>query len=110
MEVGMSSFFRHLAQGQQDLSKSFDRLLPIEYQVDGNRDFLDHWIEPYLKYGSVVYDIGGGKNPAIGLGEKRRLALRLVGVDIEHGELAGSGAGGYGEKIFRYIPVYLRQA
>ena len=82
----MSSFFRHLAQGQQNLSRSFDRLLPAEYQVDGNRDFLDHWIEPYLKYGSVVYDVGGGKNPAIGLGEKllknQRGDIRLTAVDV----------------------------
>ena len=106
----MSSFFRHLAQGQQNLSRSFDRLLPIEYQVDGNKDFLDHWIEPYLKYGSVVYDVGGGKHPAIGLGEKRRLALRLVGLDIDQDELAASGSGVYDEKICADIAQYRGQA
>jgi 2-polyprenyl-6-hydroxyphenyl methylase/3-demethylubiquinone-9 3-methyltransferase len=106
----MSSFFCHFTQGQQKLSKSFDRLLPIEYQVDGNRDFLDHWIEPYLKYGSVVYDVGGGKNPVIGLGAKRRLGLRLVGLDIDQDELAASPSGVYDERICADITQYRGQA
>jgi hypothetical protein len=50
---------------QQSLSRSFDRLLPIEYQVDVNRDSIDNWIELYLQSGSVVYEVGGGKNPVI---------------------------------------------
>src|SRR5260370_41992338 len=90
----MSSLFLSFAQGQENLSKSFDRLLPMEYQVDGNRDFLDHWIEPFLNYGSVVYDVGGGKNPVVGLGAKRRRRLRLVGFDIERGGAAASPPGG----------------
>src|SRR5437762_8345398 len=108
--IHMSHLFYRFTQGQQSLSKCFDRLLPAEYQVDGNKDFLDHWIEPYLKYGSVVYDVGGGKNPAIGLGEKRRLALRLVGLDIEQDELAASGSGVYDEKICADIAQYRGQA
>jgi SAM-dependent methyltransferase len=106
----MSSFFCHFAHCQQNLSKSFDRLLPIEYQVDGNRDFLDHGIEPYLKHGSVVYDVGGGKNPVIGLGMKRRLALRLVGLDIDRDELAASPLGVYDEKICVDVTQYHGQA
>jgi SAM-dependent methyltransferase len=95
----VSSLFFRFAQGQQNLSKSFDRLLPLEYQVDGNRDFLDHWIEPYLNYGSVVYDVGGGKNPIIGLSVKGRWRLRLVGLDIDQDELAASPTGVYDERI-----------
>jgi SAM-dependent methyltransferase len=102
----MSSLFFSFAQGQQNLSKSFDRLLPIEYQVDGNRDFLDHWIEPHLNYGSVVYDVGGGKNPVVGLGAKRRLSLRLVGLDIDGDELAASPPGVYDETICGDITQY----
>src|SRR5260370_40860883 len=99
----MSSLFLSFAQGQENLSKSFDRLLPMEYQVDGNRDFLDHWIEPYLNYGSVVYDVGGGKNPEVGLSAKQRLSLRLVGFDIDPDELAASPAGGFEENVFGAI-------
>ena len=102
----MSSLFLSFAQGQENLSKSFDRLLPMEYQVDGNRDFLDHWIEPYLNYGSVVYDVGGGKNPVVGLGAKRRLSLRLVGFDIDRDELAASPPGVYDETICGDITQY----
>ena len=75
--IDMSHLFYRFSQGQQTLSKYFDRLLPVEYQVDGNRDFVDHWIEPYLRRGSIVYDVGGGKNPVISLDGKRRLGLRL---------------------------------
>jgi SAM-dependent methyltransferase len=100
------SFFCYFAQGQQSLSRSFDRLLPIGYQVDGNRDFLDHWIEPYLKHGSVVYDVGGGKNPVIGLDAKLRLRLRLVGLDIDQDELAASPSGVYDERICADITQY----
>jgi SAM-dependent methyltransferase len=102
----MSSLFFSFAQGQQYLSKSFDRLLPVEYQIDGNRDFLDHSIEPYLRPGMVVYDVGGGKNPVVGLGAKRRLSLRLVGLDIDREELAASPFGVYDETICGDITRY----
>ena len=106
----MSSLFFRFARGQQKLSKWFDRLLPAEYQVDGNRDFLDHWIEPHLKNGIVVYEVGGGKNPAIGLGAKRRLDLRVVGLDIDQEELSASPLHVYDEKICCDITQYCGQA
>jgi SAM-dependent methyltransferase len=106
----LSSLFYQFARGQQSLSKSFDRLLPAEYQVDGNRDFLDNWIEPYLKLGMVVYDVGGGKNPVIGLDGKRRLSLRLVGLDIDPDELAASPSGVYDERICADITRYRGRA
>jgi SAM-dependent methyltransferase len=109
-ELEMSSLFSRFAQGQQNLSKSFDRLLPIDCQVDGNRDFLDHWIEPHLKYGSVVYDVGGGKNPVIGLGAKHRLGLRLIGLDVDQDELTASPPGVYDERICADITQYHGQA
>ena len=67
--------------------------------MDGNRDFLDHWIDPYLNYGSVVYDVKGGKNPTIGLSAKGRWRLRLVGLDIDQDEIAASPPGVYDERI-----------
>ena len=39
------SLFSRFTRSQQNLSCRFDRLLPAEFQVDGNRDFLDNWIE-----------------------------------------------------------------
>jgi SAM-dependent methyltransferase len=105
----MSSLFYRFARRQQKLSSSFDRLLPVEYQVDGNRDFLDHWIEPYLKRGSIVCDVGGGKNPVISLDRKRRLGLQLVGLDIDQDELAASPSGVYDERIWADITRYRGQ-
>jgi 2-polyprenyl-6-hydroxyphenyl methylase/3-demethylubiquinone-9 3-methyltransferase len=95
----MLSLFYRFTKAQQSLSKGFDRLLPVDYQVDGNRDFVENWIAPYLKPGAVVYDIGGGKNPIVGLVEKRRLGLRIAGLDIDGRELAASPAGVYDQKI-----------
>src|SRR6266436_9618263 len=102
----MSSLFYRFARSQQNLSRSFDHLLPAEYGVDGNRDFVDNWIEPYLKSGAVIYDIGGGKNPILSLNEKRRLGLRVVGIDIDAKELAAAPAGAYDEAICCDITEY----
>lgn len=102
----MPSLLYRFTRSQQSLSRSFDRLLPDEYRIDGNRDFLDHWIEPYLHNGAVLYDIGGGKNPVVGPEAKRRLALRVVGIDIDAQELKASPAGAYDEKICADITQY----
>src|SRR5437868_14341905 len=93
------SLFHRFTHSQQSLSRWFDRLLPVDYQVDGNHDFAHNWIAPYLKPGAVVYDIGGGKNPLIGGEEKRRLGLTNAGLDIDARELAASPSGDYGQKI-----------
>src|SRR5439155_10982905 len=95
----MPSLFYRFTHSQQALSRFFDRLLPIDYQVDGNRDFVENWIAPYLKPGAVIYDIGGGKNPIVSLAEKRRLRLRVTGLDIDAQELAASPAGVYDRQI-----------
>ena len=94
----MSLIYR-FTRSQQSLSRMFDRLLPADFQVDGNRDFVENWIEPYLKSGATVYDIGGGKNPIVPVEEKRRLGLRVVGLDIDDHELAASPPGAYDAKV-----------
>ena len=95
----MKSLVYRLLESQRILSGIFDRLLPADYTVDGNRDFVENWIAPYMKSGMSVYDIGGGKNPVLGLKEKQRLGLRLTGLDIDAGELAASPPGIYDEQI-----------
>jgi 2-polyprenyl-6-hydroxyphenyl methylase/3-demethylubiquinone-9 3-methyltransferase len=105
----MASPLTRFTQSQQHLSKSFDRLLPTEYQVDGNRDFIDNWIDPYLKDGSVVYDIGGGKNPVVALEHKQRRGLCVVGLDIDGNELAASPSGVYDQTICADITQYRGQ-
>jgi 2-polyprenyl-6-hydroxyphenyl methylase/3-demethylubiquinone-9 3-methyltransferase len=102
----MRSRFDRFVRGQQRWSRRFDALLPAEYQVDGNRDFVENWIAPRLRPGAVVYDIGGGKNPAIPVSEKRRLGLRVTGIDIDAGELARAPEGAYDEAIAADITAY----
>lgn len=102
----MASPLTRFTQSQQHLSKSFDRLLPAEYRVDGNRDFIDNWIDPYLKDGSVVYDVGGGKNPFVVLEQKQRRGLCVVGLDIDGNELAASPSGVYDKTICADITQY----
>jgi SAM-dependent methyltransferase len=93
-------------RSQQNLSKSFDRLLPADYRVDGNRDFVDNWITPYLKLGAVVYDIGGGKNPIVGPAAKELFQLRVIGLDIDGRELSSAPAGAYDETVATDIARY----
>src|SRR5437870_11019646 len=81
--VRMSTLFYRFTRGQRNLCAWFDQLLPTRYQVDGNSDFIHHWIGPYLKSGSHVYDIGGGKNSFIRLADMQRLRLRIAGGVIE---------------------------
>src|SRR5579862_9419902 len=104
------SLFSRFTRSQQNLSSRFDRLLPAEFQVDGNRDFLDNWIAPYLESGAVVYDIGGGKNPVLGKAEKRRWKLRVTGLDIDERELAAAPDGAYDRTIRADITQYRGQA
>jgi 2-polyprenyl-6-hydroxyphenyl methylase/3-demethylubiquinone-9 3-methyltransferase len=102
----MASLFYQFTRSQQKLSRSFDHLLPVEFQVDGNSDFVDNWIAPHLKHRAVIYDIGGGKNPIVGLEEKRRHKLRVIGLDIDAQELAASPEGVYDRKIHADITQY----
>jgi 2-polyprenyl-6-hydroxyphenyl methylase/3-demethylubiquinone-9 3-methyltransferase len=78
----------------------------LEYQVDGNSDFIEQWIAPHLKSGSAVYDVGGGKNPIIDLEQKTRFGLRIVGLDIDEKELKAAPPGVYDETICADISQY----
>src|SRR4051812_44612811 len=95
----MNPLFDRFTHSQQSLSRSFDRLLPADYQVGGNLDFVQNWIAPYLRAGALVYDIGGGKNPIISVADKRRLGLSVIGLDIDSGQLAAAPADAYDRQI-----------
>jgi SAM-dependent methyltransferase len=95
-----------LTAQQRKLSNAFDGLLPDEYQVDGNKHFVDHMVFPFLHYDAVVYDIGGGKNPLIDTHTKTRLRLRVIGLDIDGTELATSPPGAYDTQICADIAEY----
>jgi len=91
---------------QVRLSHRFDGLLPIDFQVAPDRDFLDNLVSRHLQPGALVYDIGGGRNPVIRGPLKRDLGLRTVGLDIDGKELASAPPGLYDQTICADIAGY----
>lgn len=88
------------------LCKQFDRLLSPRVRVDGNADFIASFVPKYLKRDSLVYDIGGGKQPLLTSHEKTVLGLTVVGVDIDARELARAPAGAYDRTVCADITRY----
>ncbi len=54
----------------------------------------------------LVYDIGGGKNPLISLTLRSGLELKIVGLDIDAGQLAVAPRGAYDRTICADISTY----
>ena len=81
------SFLRTLINYQKLASRRFDRLLKRDYWLDGNRDFYEDLLPKYLKPNLRVWDIGGGKRPAITPQVKQCLNLQVSGLDISQKEL-----------------------
>ena len=55
----------------------FDGLLPEAFRVDGNRELLDKVVPAFVLPRTVVYDVGGGKNPVVDPQRKAELGLRV---------------------------------
>jgi 2-polyprenyl-6-hydroxyphenyl methylase/3-demethylubiquinone-9 3-methyltransferase len=90
---------RNLVDSQMRLTHAIDRVLPEALLIDGNRDFLDRLAPHYLNPGSVLYDVGGGKNPMVSEALKSELGLRVVGIDIDQEELDSAPAARYDHTI-----------
>src|SRR5689334_4555915 len=90
---------RRFVDAQVSWSRRFDQFLPPEYSVDGNRDFLADFAPRRLRRGMRIYDVGGGKNPAIDREIKEALDLTVVGLDIDPRELERAPEGAYDETI-----------
>lgn len=99
MSATMRSILKSFLQSQQWLCENFDKLLAPKWRVDGHADFRSIFVKPHLAAHSTVYDIGGGKQPYFSPEEKHRLALRVVGLDIDQSELQAAQAGCYDETI-----------
>ncbi len=92
---------------QQRLSFGFDRLvLPAQLRIDGNTDFANSFVPPYLLAGATVYDIGGGSTPFVSQQVKQQLGLEVVGLDVDSRELALAPAGLYDRTIHSDICDY----
>jgi len=91
----LRSILRHAVQSQVWLSKQFDRLIPARFRMDGNADFLKTLVWRYLRPGSIVYDVGGGKQPFLSPAKKQQLGATVIGLDIDAAELRAAPAGAY---------------
>jgi 2-polyprenyl-6-hydroxyphenyl methylase/3-demethylubiquinone-9 3-methyltransferase len=97
---------RSLIHSQRQLTLAFDRILPRDILIDGNRDFLESLAPAYLTQNAVVYDAGGGKNPYLSRARKSEMELRVVGIDIDSEELAAAPAGLYDRTITADITCF----
>jgi 2-polyprenyl-6-hydroxyphenyl methylase/3-demethylubiquinone-9 3-methyltransferase len=102
--------FHKLFRWQARVAMAFDNLLAADYRVDGNRDFIDDLVPRYLSSGAVVYDVGGGKNPLIGLPQKTELGLTVAGMDIDREQLTAAPEGCYDEIVCCDISHYSGKA
>lgn len=82
------------------ISMKFDALiLPASMRVYGTSDIHKTMIPEYVDNNSLVYDIGGGKNPHIFPQMKQERNITTIGLDIDEEELARAPEGGYDQTI-----------
>ena len=92
------------------LSKRFDAVLPEKFRVDGHTHFRKEFAPPHIPEGALVYEVGGGKHPLHSREEKTLRGLRIIGLDIDHGELICASCGAYDETIRADITEYRGRA
>jgi 2-polyprenyl-6-hydroxyphenyl methylase/3-demethylubiquinone-9 3-methyltransferase len=109
LRKGMGRIARQLIASQVALSRAFDQLLPRSFRIDGSKDFKQRIVPSYLCPGLVVYDIGGGARPCVDLDTKRRLGLKVTGVDVDEEQLAKAPCGLYDRVIVTDIATYPEQ-
>lgn len=102
----MRAAMRSFVDVNVKLSRSFDLLLPEKYRADGNRYFIEEFAPAFLRGDSVVYDIGGGKNPYISQEVKAKLNLKVTGLDVDQEELARAPMGAYDFVVSADITTY----
>ena len=87
---------RAAIDSNRKLCDQFDRLiLSPEWSIDGNQTFRDSLLPAALQHAALVYDVGGGRHPAVTIERKQSMALRVVGVDISEPELSLAPPGHY---------------
>jgi 2-polyprenyl-3-methyl-5-hydroxy-6-metoxy-1,4-benzoquinol methylase len=109
LRQGMVRIARSLIASQMALSRTFDRLLPQSFRIDGSKDFKQRIVPGYLRPGLAIYDIGGGARPCVDLETKRRLGLRMTGLDIDGEQFAKAPRGVYDRTIVTDITTYQEQ-
>ena len=104
----MKYILRNFIQWQARLSRRFDQLLPGYLSVDGNYEFRTGYAVSQLRDrpNSVIYDVGGGKNPYIDLELKRQINATVVGLDISQSELNAAPPGAYDRTVCADLTLY----
>jgi 2-polyprenyl-3-methyl-5-hydroxy-6-metoxy-1,4-benzoquinol methylase len=98
--------FRKWLDLNMALSRWADRCLPAQMTKDGNREFLDVFVDHYLHKDMKIYDVGGGKHPYLSPSDKRRLNAHVVGFDISGAELRSAPEGSYDRQIVANVCGY----
>jgi len=97
---------RKFINAQRKMSRYFDRLLPEEFLVDGNKDFATSLVPKYTREGIRIYDVGGGKNPFYEPHMELKKNLKISGLDIDKNELDRAPEGSYDEMIHTDLLTY----
>lgn len=97
---------RQIINSQTWLSRKFDKLLPDEYRLDGNYDYVRTFVPKYLNKNLKIYDIGGGKRPFLSVEKKHEINATVVGIDIDGNELKNAPKGAYDEIIVSDISKF----
>lgn len=97
---------RQLIAWNVRLSRSMDRFLPAVYRRDGYEHYLTATVPRHLRPNACIYDVGGGKRPYLTAEAKQALGARVVGIDIDAGELAQAPAGTYDRAVTADIAAY----
>ncbi len=101
------SLIRRFIASQQGLSSAFDHLLPGDFSIDGNRDFLTTFAPKYVSENQYVIDVGSGKHPYLRAEQKNSLRINVTGLDISQDELDGAPMGAYDKTICADITKYV---
>ena len=103
----LCKLFRLFINSQIKLSNWVDRFLPAKFRIDGYQDFAGSVIPKYLRENSVIYDIGGGKNPYLTADLKSKLEnCYVIGLDIDENELEDAPVGIYDRTNASDITLY----
>jgi SAM-dependent methyltransferase len=102
----LGKLFRLFVNSQIKLSNWFDSLLPAKYSIDGYVNFSTTILPGYIRENSVIYDIGGGKNPYLTNEMKSRIRCKVVGLDIDENELNAAPHAAYDKTIAADITEY----
>jgi 2-polyprenyl-6-hydroxyphenyl methylase/3-demethylubiquinone-9 3-methyltransferase len=77
------------------ISRAFDRILPEDFNIDGNWHYANKIAPRYLQRDLRVYDLGAGSRPFLSPARKDHLSIWVKGLDISGEELRSAPAGSY---------------